>query len=268
MHREPVALDQIKVAAPCTAEWRFMLGNERVRFCGQCSQYVYNLSEMTREQVEDLVLRHEGRLCVRFYRRRDGTLLTSNCPVGLRALKAKYNTTKATIIKAVIAFLAYLGALGWFQSKPISSPIMGTMVAFDSSDVDAPVDPTGYVVGALPVPAPPLVKHSEKFIRAQAIYKVSPVAESSASRANAVDAVVRILISASGQVESASLVSGPEGIRDIAEAAARQWVFKPMTQNGRPVRVESTLTFHFGNIFADEANRLLPENQRVCRECL
>src|SRR5438876_7755627 len=29
----------------------------------------------------------EGRLCVRFYRREDGTLLTDNCPVGWRAAR-------------------------------------------------------------------------------------------------------------------------------------------------------------------------------------
>src|SRR5262249_21981346 len=127
MSKKWFPLNNIKVAAPCAADWRFMFGNERVRFCGQCSQYVYNLSAMTKEQAEDLILRHEGRLCVRFYRRKDGTIISNNCPVGLRALKAKYNSTKATILKAALSFLAYIGLLWWVEGPPVMKPVMGTM---------------------------------------------------------------------------------------------------------------------------------------------
>jgi len=46
---------------------------------------VFNLSAMTRGEAERLVQnKGEGRLCVRFFRRADGTLLTEDCPVGLR----------------------------------------------------------------------------------------------------------------------------------------------------------------------------------------
>jgi hypothetical protein len=64
-----------------------MKGDDRVRFCSQCSLNVYNLSSMKPEEAESLVQQHEGRLCVRFYRRRDGTVLTGDCPVGLRAAR-------------------------------------------------------------------------------------------------------------------------------------------------------------------------------------
>jgi len=37
-------LDHVRIAAPCPADWDRMLGNDRVRFCGQCSLNVYNLS--------------------------------------------------------------------------------------------------------------------------------------------------------------------------------------------------------------------------------
>jgi hypothetical protein len=37
----------------------------------------------------DFVRETEGRLCVRFYRRRDGTLLTEDCPVGWRAARRR-----------------------------------------------------------------------------------------------------------------------------------------------------------------------------------
>ena len=51
-----------------------MKGDQRVRFCDQCKLNVYNLSEMSRPAAERLVLQTEGRLCVRYYQRADGTM--------------------------------------------------------------------------------------------------------------------------------------------------------------------------------------------------
>ena len=70
-------LDHVQVAAPCPADWDQMVGNERVKFCGQCSLNVYNLSSMTKAQAEHLIASTEGRLCVRFYRRRDGSITSA-----------------------------------------------------------------------------------------------------------------------------------------------------------------------------------------------
>jgi hypothetical protein len=76
---------QIHVASPCTADWERMTGDNRVRHCAQCNLNVYNFAEMTSREVADLVAASKGhRLCGRLYRRADGTLLTSDCPVGLR----------------------------------------------------------------------------------------------------------------------------------------------------------------------------------------
>ena len=75
-------LASIKVASPCTARWGHMVGDERVRLCAQCQKHVYNLSAMTAEQAAALIREKEGKLCARFYRRADGTVLTSDCPLG------------------------------------------------------------------------------------------------------------------------------------------------------------------------------------------
>lgn len=83
MPRQTIPLDQIRVASPCRASWDGMHGNDRVRHCAQCDKNVYNLSGMTRVDAEDLVSRTEGDLCVRFYRRSDGTMLTEDCPIGV-----------------------------------------------------------------------------------------------------------------------------------------------------------------------------------------
>ena len=89
MSATKIPLDLIKVASPCTAPWEAMSGDEHVRFCGQCAQNVYNLSEMTQTEAETLVADNEGKMCIRFYRRSDGTMLTKDCPVGWRAVKRR-----------------------------------------------------------------------------------------------------------------------------------------------------------------------------------
>src|SRR4051794_19572764 len=80
----PVSLNVIRIVNPCPADWNAMQGDARVRFCDECKLHVYNLSELTREEADRLVAKHEGRLCVRFYQRADGTVITSDCEGGLR----------------------------------------------------------------------------------------------------------------------------------------------------------------------------------------
>ncbi len=79
-------LDDVTVASHCPADWNGMTGDNRARFCVACQRHVYNLSAMTAEQALALIREKEGDLCVRLYRRRDGTVLTADCPVGLRQL--------------------------------------------------------------------------------------------------------------------------------------------------------------------------------------
>ena len=104
------ALDRVRIAAPCEADWDEMRGDERVRFCHRCSLNVYNLSEMTSREAERLVMRAEGaRLCVRFYCRKDGTMLTRSCPVGLRAIKRRASRIASATFAAIVSFLAGVG---------------------------------------------------------------------------------------------------------------------------------------------------------------
>jgi hypothetical protein len=77
-------LDNIRVAAPCTADWNQMTGDERARLCGDCNLKVYNLSGMTRDEAETLLRDREGRLCVRYFQRADGTILLKDCTVGVK----------------------------------------------------------------------------------------------------------------------------------------------------------------------------------------
>lgn len=80
--RLPV-LANIRVASPCSADWAQMTGDDRSRHCGDCKKHVYNLSDMTRDEAEALIIAKEGRLCVRYFQRTDGTILLKDCAVGV-----------------------------------------------------------------------------------------------------------------------------------------------------------------------------------------
>jgi hypothetical protein len=104
-------LDHIKIAAPCSADWdqMFSFEDKRVRFCSQCNLNVYNLSDMSRQEAEALITKTEGRLCVRYFRRADGSILTQNCPVGLRAIKRRVAWVAQVVLGMVLSFVSGLG---------------------------------------------------------------------------------------------------------------------------------------------------------------
>jgi len=126
-------LNHVEVAAPCKANWDQMIGSEQMRFCGQCNLNVYNLSGMTRDAAESLIARNEGRLCVRFYRRVDGSIITRDCPVGLRAIRDRVSYWTKAVIAAALTFLATVGFYRLSEIRPFA-PRM-TMGA-----ISAPVD--------------------------------------------------------------------------------------------------------------------------------
>lgn len=81
-----------------------MVGDERIRHCAECNLNVYNLSAMTERQVQELIADNRGkRLCTRFYRRADGTVLTQDCPWSLRAVKRRASRIAAAIMAAMMS---------------------------------------------------------------------------------------------------------------------------------------------------------------------
>jgi len=125
MSRYQSRLNNIRISSPCSANWNDMYGNDRMRFCGECKLNVYNLSGMSREEAEDLVMNAEGRLCVRFFRRLDGTVITENCPVGWAKVKAR---TKVYVTAAFSLLMTLFGGLciaSLFNRKPVA--VMGDL---------------------------------------------------------------------------------------------------------------------------------------------
>jgi hypothetical protein len=103
--RLPV-LDNIRVATPCSADWSRMTGDERVRACADCNKRVYNLSNMTRDEAQGLIVEKEGKLCVRYFQRHDGTILLKDCSIGVGRKRKR-----TAIAVGAAALLAGIG--GW-----------------------------------------------------------------------------------------------------------------------------------------------------------
>lgn len=102
-------LQNIYTAVPCNADWDSMTGDERKRFCGSCKLNVYNVASMSTKEAAQLIRASEGeRVCMRLYRRKDGTIITDNCPVGLRKMRDRVRLKVA----AVLALFAWLGFAG------------------------------------------------------------------------------------------------------------------------------------------------------------
>ncbi|MGC1636641.1 MAG: hypothetical protein WA744_14395, partial [Candidatus Acidiferrales bacterium] len=94
---------EIRIASPCSADWNRMAGDERVRYCPECQLNVYNFSAMSELDIVRIVASRDGRLCARFYERADGTMLSSNCPVGFRAVVRRVSSFASAALAAVLS---------------------------------------------------------------------------------------------------------------------------------------------------------------------
>lgn len=111
-------LDNVKIASPCPADWNEMYGDERKRFCSECKLNVYNLSEMTKSEAKSFVINAEGRVCVKFYRRADGSILTKDCPVGWQAFKKRISRSAKAFTSICAGILGGIFAFSQFQTSP------------------------------------------------------------------------------------------------------------------------------------------------------
>jgi len=119
---ERAALHALRAPAiplPCDVPWGAMRGDDRVRFCSRCAKNVYNLSAMTRTEAAAILARDDTP-CVRYYERPDGTVLTSDCPVGAKKRRRR----------RAIAGLAGAAAFGAMAAAAVPAPSV-TLVSVD-----------------------------------------------------------------------------------------------------------------------------------------
>lgn len=165
-------LEQIRIASPCGVRWEEMTGDDVRRHCAHCDMQVTNLSAMSRAEAEAFLESasergSSGRVCVRLYRRADGTVLTRDCPVGVHAARVRLAKAGAR----VAALLGLMGAsaiaamgmshreafamqrlrpVRWLAERfnPQPPPVMGKMIM---GDMGCP--PRGAPVGGTPTPS-------------------------------------------------------------------------------------------------------------------
>jgi hypothetical protein len=129
-----------------------MDGDHRVRFCRECSRNVYNVSAMTEAEARRVIAEREGRVCVRFYQRRDGTVLTSDCPVGRKRTFLAKTAQAAVAVAGFAVGLTKLSACGPEEEHPelMGEAVMGTPVEHDwDAGVEEPARP---LMGSVALP--------------------------------------------------------------------------------------------------------------------
>lgn len=131
-------LNNIKIASPCSADWDEMLGDNCKRFCSHCKLNVYNLSEMTQRNAENFLFEAEGQVCVRLYRRTDGTIITQDCPVGWQAIKHRVSRGASAAFGLVFGFFSgiYGFSLLYFDSVKLSE-----VVEIETTDTKILIEP-------------------------------------------------------------------------------------------------------------------------------
>ncbi len=114
-----VSLENVAIAAPCRVLWKDMVGSNKVRTCGTCKQHVYNLSEMTRVEAENLLSANSTEhFCLKLFRRIDGTILTKDCSIARRIVEKSAQRLRLaiasllTFFNAAPAFAQYLNQVG------------------------------------------------------------------------------------------------------------------------------------------------------------
>jgi hypothetical protein len=138
-------LDSVTIASPCTASWDEMIGDDRARFCTHCQKDVFNLSALPREEAETFLRERTSEVCVRLYKRADGTVLTSDCPVGVKRKRRRRLVVAA--VTTVGGGLMAAGAFLFFRPQRLTATppmVMGKMEA-------GPIE--GFVAGGIgPMP--------------------------------------------------------------------------------------------------------------------
>ena len=111
MNNQADLLNSLRIASPCHIGWERMQGDDRIRFCDSCQRNVYNFADLTSDEINSLLQQTEGGICGKLYRRADGTILTRDCPVGLRAIRRRV----ARFAGAVLATLLSVFSVSFSQ---------------------------------------------------------------------------------------------------------------------------------------------------------
>lgn len=146
-------LSDLRIARPCPADWASMDGGARVRHCSLCALNVYNLTALTEAEALRLIRAAEGRVCVRLYRRADGTVLTRDCP-GAPASVGRRAAMAAALAGAFVASDVAVDRAGAFVADHVET--VESAVPVDDGEwlMGEPMPPPA-IMGMVELPPPP-----------------------------------------------------------------------------------------------------------------
>jgi TonB family protein len=167
------------------------------------------------------------------------------------------------------------------QTISIFDPVAGANYVLDPETRTARKTNSFINVAPPPPPPPPPIQASPSapasvelpkritvsggVLQGSAIKRVQPPYPPLAKAAKASGAVqVQILVSETGEVMEANVISGHPLLRDAAVQAASQWQFKPTELSGRAVKVQGILTFNF-TLVEEPSPTLAPSARSVQR---
>ncbi len=113
LNRQPrPVIDELEIVSPCSMNWDSMEGDDKIRHCESCDKSVFNLAQMTRKEIEGVLLAqmNTGRTaCIRMYKRPDGTVVTSDCLSVRQKLRRSIKRSSAKLAAASAAIFALTG---------------------------------------------------------------------------------------------------------------------------------------------------------------
>lgn len=171
-------LSRISIAAPCSADWDAMPGTERIRNCGDCKKNVYNISDMTEKEAEAFLRENNTSKCVTYFQRQDGTILTDDCPVGLRQIRNAWRNTRRVAALFLSGLFSFTAAISQNSKqnvpevKLMGKPVMNSDIQRMGEIAVAPnpncaVDALGKLTKgkyALKTPKEILVKNAQLYV--------------------------------------------------------------------------------------------------------
>lgn len=136
---EPRSLDDLQLRRPCSRRWEELhpvAGDGAKRFCTECSLHVHDLSSMPPEEALGLVIREEGKLCVRYERTPDGKFVSPAPPVtrwrrGLLAVGRA-----ASVMLAAVGLLPACAESGEAGSPEGAEPVVPDLAGSAGTDTD------------------------------------------------------------------------------------------------------------------------------------
>lgn len=232
-------LDLAYVASPCKADWKDMVGDERTRFCQLCKKDVHNLSAMSFDEAETFLRELTGDACVRMYRRKDGTVMTNDCPVGVRNKRVK-GVAAALVGTGMAAVgassMAQTGALdqvqGGLAEVHTLSPEMAVQGGMSEADLreEMPVPMGTVAVPQLPVEQTPT--------KPRLLTGPSTVANSKDAKGTL---VANCTIAVSGRARDCKIVSGPAVMHQPMRDMISQQVYQPARHHGQSIEAPYTI---------------------------